>query len=226
VRHRAEAERDGQGGWGWNRTTESFEDSDPKYTWRSWGVNQSDDHPVGNVTWNDAVAFGEWLSAQEGKRYRLPTEAEWEYACRAGTTTAWQQGNDPEGLASVGNVWDAAAQKYFSKNSSSYPAINASDGGEFTAPVGRFRSNSFGLYDLHGNVWEWCQDRYDREAYQRRWGTTSDPLVTSSGGDSRVLRGGGWSSYDGAGDTRSAFRIGLTPDARGSSTGFRVARTP
>ncbi|MCA9056442.1 MAG: SUMF1/EgtB/PvdO family nonheme iron enzyme, partial [Planctomycetaceae bacterium] len=175
--YKTEPERDGEGGYGWNGTTEKFEGRKPQYTWKSWGGNPSDHSPVVNVTWNDATAFCEWLSKEEGTTYRLPTEAEWEYACRAGTTSLWSHGDDPEGLALVGNIWDAAAKRKFQK----YPqdiGIRADDGWEFTAPVGRFRANNFGLYDMHGNVWEWCGDRYDAEVYKSRSGTTSNPLVT------------------------------------------------
>ena len=102
-----------------------------------------------NVTWNDSVAFAHWLSRKEGKSYRLPTEAEWEYACRAGTTTRFSSGDNEEGLAAVGNVRDGTAKE-------KYPnwarTIAARDGYVFTAPVGRFQSNAFGLYDMHGNV--------------------------------------------------------------------------
>ena len=102
-----------------------------------------------NVSWNDAVAFCEWLSRKEGRAYRLPTEAEWEYACRAGTTTRYYCGDDPERLAKVGNVGDATLRKAIPDFKFT---IRASDGYVFTAPVGRFRPNAFGLYDMHGNA--------------------------------------------------------------------------
>ena len=109
-----------------------------------------------NVSWNDAVAFCEWLSRQEGQTYRLPTEAEWEYACRAGTTTRYCSGDDAETLAAVANVADATAKAKFPD----WATIAARDGYVFTAPVGRFRANAWGLHDMHGNVWEWCSDGY------------------------------------------------------------------
>jgi formylglycine-generating enzyme required for sulfatase activity len=221
--YRTEAERDGEGGFGWNGTKQEFEGRDPKYTWKSWGVDQSDNSPVVNVSWNDAVAFCEWLSRKEGKTYRLPTEAEWEYACRGGTTTLWSHGDDPERLASVGNIWDAAAKKMFTKYSQDR-GINANDGWEFTAPIGRFEPNRFGLYDMHGNVWEWCADWYDPNAYASRAGVTTNPSVLSASEDRRVLRGGGW--YDFANGARSSDRGRNSPDDRLNDTGFRVARTP
>ena len=108
------------------------------------------------VSWNDAVAFCKWLSRKEGKTYRLPTEAEWEYACRAGTTTRYWSGDDPETLAKVGNVADATAKAKFANWKYT---IKASDGYVFTATVGQFTPNAFGLYDMHGNAWQWCADR-------------------------------------------------------------------
>ncbi len=106
------------------------------------------------VNWDDAVAFCEWLSKKEGKTYRLPTEAEWEYACRAGTATRYYSGDDPETLATVANVADATFKVNFADEA--YYGLRASDGYTYTAPVGRFKPNAFGLYDMHGNVWQWC----------------------------------------------------------------------
>ncbi len=118
------------------------------YSWRKAGFEQTDEHPVVNVSWNDAAAFCEWLSKKERKTYRLPTEAEWEYACRAGTTTRYYRGDDPETLAKVANVADATAKAKFPEWTWT---IKASDGYAFTAPVGQFKPNAFGLYDMHGN---------------------------------------------------------------------------
>ena len=100
------------GAWGWDPDKKEFGFNE-KYSWRNAGFEQTDEHPVVNVSWNDAVAFCKWLSRKEGKTYRLPTEAEWEYACRAGTTTRYYSGDDPETLAKVGNVADAAAKAKF-----------------------------------------------------------------------------------------------------------------
>ncbi len=122
-----------------------------------------------NVSWNDAVAFCKWLSKKEGNTYRLPTEAEWEYACRAGTTTRYYSGDDPETLAKVGNVADATAKAKFPDWKYT---IKASDGYVFTSPVGSFQPNAFGLYDMHGNAWQWCADWYARNT------TPSPPQTT------------------------------------------------
>jgi formylglycine-generating enzyme required for sulfatase activity len=120
------AEKPGAFGWDPDKKTFGF---NARYSWRNAGFEQTDEHPVVNVSWNDAVAFCKWLSKKEGKTYRLPTEAEWEYACRAGTTTRYYSGDDPETLAKVANVADAAAKAKFPDWKY---AIKASDGYVFT----------------------------------------------------------------------------------------------
>jgi formylglycine-generating enzyme required for sulfatase activity len=167
------------------------------------------------VSWNDAVAFCEWLSRKEGKTYRLPTEAQWEYACRAGTTTRYYSGDDAETLAQVGNVADGTAKAKFP----AWKTIQARDGYVFTSPVGSFRANAFGLYDMHGNAWQWCYDWYDSSYYAKS--PVDDPTGAESGSN-RVLRGGGWDRY--AGHCRSANRLRGTPVDRDDYLGFRVSR--
>jgi formylglycine-generating enzyme required for sulfatase activity len=212
--YQTEAEKDGKGGYGWNEDTKKFEQN-PRFTWREAGFEQTDEHPVVNVIWNDAVAFAEWLSRKEGKSYRLPTEAEWEYACRAGTTTRFVCGDDPEGLAEVGNVADGTAK-------AKYPnwkeTIAAQDGFVYTAPVGRYRPNAWGLYDMHGNVWEWCWDWYGKDFYKSaRVVDPAGPLRASA----RVIRGGGWGEYPRR--CRSADRGRSVPGFRSFNLGFRLA---
>ncbi|WP_417385389.1 SUMF1/EgtB/PvdO family nonheme iron enzyme [Gimesia sp.] len=214
--YQTEAEKDGEGGYGWNETTEKFEGRDPKYNWKNTGFKQTDEHPVVNVTWNDAVAFCKWLSRQEGKSYRLPTEAEWEYACRGGTTSLYQTGDDPNGLAVIGNTADQTAKDRWT-NYQTFDYLSVRDNYVFSSPVGSFRSNAFGLYDMHGNVWEWCQDWYGEDYYGKS--PITDPSGPSSG-SSRVLRGGSWSfnpQYD-----RSANRYRCSPDYCHNNFGFRV----
>jgi len=214
TRYRTEAERNSRGGRGWNEARATFE-VDPKYTWRDPGFPQTDEHPVTNVSWNDAVAFCEWLSTKEATIYRLPTEAEWEYACRAGTTTRYSNGADPETLARVGNVADGTARAKFPN----WTTIAARDGYIFTAPVGTFRANAWGLHDMHGNVWEWCRDGYDGRYYQQSPG--DDPTGPSQA-SRRVYRGGSWA--DDPRYARSPRRVGVNPDYRYYDLGFRVAQ--
>jgi formylglycine-generating enzyme required for sulfatase activity len=212
--YRTEAEKDGKGGYGWNEEKKEFEQN-PRYNWQNAGFEQTDDHPVVNVSWNDAQAFIAWLSRKEGQTYRLPTEAEWEYACRAGTTTRFACGDDPEGLAAVGNVADGTAKE-------KYPdwkgTIAARDGFVYTAPAGRYRSNAFGLFDMHGNVWEWCSDGYAAGYYEQ---SPADDPTGSVGSQSRAIRGGGW--YTDPRNCRSAFRFRYAQGDRYDYLGFRVA---
>jgi formylglycine-generating enzyme required for sulfatase activity len=204
------------GALGWDPDEKQFRFNE-KYSWRNTGFEQTDEHPVVNVSWNDAVAFCEWLSKREGKTNRLPTEAEWEYACRTGTTTRYYSGDDPEMLAKVGNVADAAAKAKFAYWKYT---IKTSDGYAFTAPVGEFKPNSFGLSDMHGNAEQWCADRYDAKYYVAS--PVDDPTGPESGGN-RVSRGGGWCG--GPDLARSAVRNWAAPHARDFMKGFRVART-
>ena len=175
------------------------------------GLDTSD-CPVEKVSWIDAQAFCTKLSAMNGeqaagRRYRLPTEAEWEYACRAGTKTKFHFGDLLNG--DKANV------------NGQYPEGTTTKGPYLgrTASVGRYGVNAFGLYDMHGNVWEWCEDAYDERAYSKRSGLTADPLVTS-GSEYRMLRGGSWNYYSGV--ARSADRFWLSPGDRSVSNGFRV----
>jgi len=213
---KTEPERDGKGGYGWNESKGKFEGCDPKYNWRNTGWKQTVEHPVVNVTWNDAVRFCEWLSRKEGRKYRLPTEAEWEYACRAGTTSLYQCGDDSESLARVGNMSDGTAKAMLT-NYSSWTYIRARDGYVFTAPAGKFQPNAFGLFDMHGNVWEWCSDWYGQDYYGQSQET--DPQGPSSG-SSRALRGAAWGSNPQR--MRSAGRDRRGPSDRNYSIGFRV----
>ena len=178
--YKTEGERDGQGGVGIDPKTGKIK-RDKAFTWRNPGFPQGDSHPVVCVSWNDAVAFCEWLSQKEGKTYRLPTEAEWEYACRAGTTTVFSNGDDPRKLVEVANILDEA---YTEMPPRPQPDLN--DGYAGTAPVGSFHPNAFGLYDMHGNAWEWCQDRYDEGYY----GHSPDTDPTGPPEGDRVTRGG------------------------------------
>jgi formylglycine-generating enzyme required for sulfatase activity len=164
-----------------------------------WGRGR---RPVANVRWNDAEAYAAWLSAQTGEAYRLPSEAEWEYACRAGSTQSFFWGESEE---------DADRYAWFERNS-----------GGRSQPVGEKSPNAFGLHDMAGNVWEWTADWWignyaeaplNGEACRRK--TRSDPLC-------RVARGGSWIDY--ARDLRSAFRIRFRFDRALNLLGFRLVR--
>jgi formylglycine-generating enzyme required for sulfatase activity/serine/threonine protein kinase len=211
--YQTEAEKDGKGGYGRNEEKKNFEQN-PRYTWQNPGFEQTDDHPVVNVSWNDAQAFVAWLSQKEGRTYRLPTEAEWEYACRAGSTTRYSFEDDPEGLAAVGNVADGTLnEKYPGKT------IAARDGFVFTAPVGRYTPNVWGLFDMHGNVYEWCSDGFAADYYKRS--PVDDPRGVD-GTAHRVIRGGSW--LNGALRVRAAYRDHYGPSDRHTYLGFRCAR--
>jgi formylglycine-generating enzyme required for sulfatase activity len=213
--YRTEAEKDPRlGGWGWDAETKSFDQSSA-YTWRNPGFEQTDEHPVVNVSWNDAEAFCRWLSRKEGRTYRLPTEAEWEYACRAGTNTRYQCGDDPEGLVDVGNLADGTARA----SVRGWTTIRAKDGVVFTAPVGRYKPNEWGLCDMHGNVWEWCSDWYAGDYYERS-PADDPPGPAGTKGSDRICRGGAY-CY-GPRTARSAHRYKLPPYNRLYALGFRL----
>ena len=203
-----------RGAFGWDPGKLEFQMNE-EYSWRSTGFAQSDDHPVVNVSWNDAMEFCRWLSRNEGRTYHLPTEAEWEYACRAGTTTLYSHGNDSEGSARAGNVADMAFEAQYPELKG---LIQASDGYAYTSPAGSFLPNPFGLYDMHGNVWEWCADRYDAEYYAKS--PAEDPAGPATG-EERVYRGGGW--FNCTRGCRSAVRSAGFPENRNLTVGFRVA---
>lgn len=211
--YKTDAERGIRGGYGVDEQTGKLSGPDKKYSWRFTGFPQTDEHPVVNVSWNDAVAFCRWLSEQEKLTYRLPTEAEWEYACRGGSTTAYCNGDDSEKLAEVGNIVDSLAKEKFSDRI----AIAARDGFVFTAPVGSFKPNAFGLHDLHGNVWEWTADWFGPPPTTPQ----TDPLGPDKGQD-KVIRGGDW--YHDWSFARSAQRFPIHPSLCRRHAGFRVVR--
>jgi formylglycine-generating enzyme required for sulfatase activity len=181
-------------------------------SWRSPGFIQTDDHPVVLVSWNDATAFCAWLSRREHLTYRLPTEAEWEYACKAGTTTAYPWGDDPSAGGGWANVADLSGKEAYGWGE----GFEFNDGYIFTSPVAHFRPNNWQLYDMIGNVWEWCADGYGDYSSD-----PNDPIGTPSS-PSRVRRGGSWSG-GGPRSARSAFRSRRPPTDARCDEGFRVA---
>ncbi|MBF0538366.1 MAG: formylglycine-generating enzyme family protein [Nitrospirae bacterium] len=172
-----------------------------------------DKQPVVNVSWEDATEFAKWLSHKSGHTFRLPTEAEWEYAARAGSKASRFWGNNPDDACTYANVSDDSAKKRFPK----WTSFNCNDGFLVAAPVGTFKPNEFGLYDMLGNVWQWVEDVYSPEAYSKL--PKNNPTYEGAG-EYRVERGGGWSN--GPLGVRSAHRVGLTPTFGHRSLGFRL----
>jgi formylglycine-generating enzyme required for sulfatase activity len=168
-------------------------------------------NPVESVSWDEAVAFCQALSRKTGKTVSLPTEAQWEYACRAGTKTRFGFGDKDEDLCKYGNYCDKS-----NTNDLSWQDKDHNDGFDKTAPVGSLKANDWGLYDMHGNVWEWCSDWY-ADSYANA--KNQDPQGPDSG-TQRVLRGGCWNLYPRC--CRSAIRLRLNPDYRFFGNGFRV----
>ena len=223
--HRPESEADGTGGYGYNPAYDptrsargdAFEGRDPRYSWRNPGFAQGDDHPVVNVTWNDAQALAAWLSRTEGHHYRLPTEAEWEYACRAGTRTRYPHGDDPQGLVRAANTFDQSAAAHWPRWQQH--GLAGSDGHAFTAPVGSYTANAFGLHDMLGNAWEWVSDWYGDTYYAHS--PHSDPQGPAEG-NVRVRRGGSWHTW--ALYARCAYRNWNSAQTRYTLVGIRLVR--
>ena len=189
------------------------------YSWRNPGFSQTDRHPVVCVSWDDAKAYVAWLSRKTAHSYRLPSEAEWEYAARAGSQAARFWGDDREQLCVYANTADltfASAHKLVKDR-----MTQCSDGHTYTSPVGEFRPNAFGLHDMLGNVWQWVEDCWNG-TYQ---GAPTDGSAWATGVcDQRVVRGGAWINQAWA--ARTGYRDTGDTGNRWSDTGFRVVRTP
>jgi formylglycine-generating enzyme required for sulfatase activity len=211
-----EAERGG-GAYGWP----SFEwKLDRKLGWKTPGFQQDDDHPVVCVSHNDAVAYCAWLSRVTGQTYGLPTEAQWEYACRGG----------PSDTTDTYPFYFKAPSRSLTSSQANFAGNYPYGGGakgkdlQGTSKVGSYETNSLGLYDMHGNVWEWCRDWYGAYAVADR---QKDALADSEGpakGPGRVIRGGCWGSPGQF--CRAAQRERYSPAIRFNSLGLRVARVP
>jgi formylglycine-generating enzyme required for sulfatase activity len=218
-----ETNRRAQGNcWYFNTAQNKYVNDEQGKDWVTPGFTQGDDHPVVCVTWEDAKAYTQWLSRKTGRDYRLLTEAEWEYAARAYSSTSRPWGDDPAQACSYANVRDRSFARLVPlKEGFTWGNLHECDDGiGYTASVGRYQPNRFGLYDMIGNAWEWVEDCGDENyvgAYpdERAW--------TTSGCARRVARGGGWLS-----DTRvvrSAHRVRDDPTRRNDNLGFRLART-
>jgi formylglycine-generating enzyme required for sulfatase activity len=196
----------------------------PGSSWRKVGVAQTDEHPVVCVTWNDAQAYVEWLSRETKQHYRLPSEAEFEYALRAGAGTTWPWGTDPDAGCATANGADESGRAGMRERFGltmlvMFSISDCDDGHAFTSPVGALAPNAFGLHDMVGNVYEWTEDCFQGDYV----GAPADATPRwVSPCTSHPTRGGAWS--DQSAWLRAAVRIGLHPMNRNHNTGFRVAR--
>jgi len=181
--------------------------------WHNPGFPQTDAHPVVCLSWNDAQAYAQWISNETGERYRLLTEAEWEHAARAGTTTARYWGDDADQACRFANV----ADRTIARANPGWTVHACDDGYLYTSPVGSFLPNAWSLHDMLGNVSEWTCSVFDG-AYVGAENRCDDQ------GNDRVLRGGSWKSPPGG--VRSAVRDWSPPGERHFTLGFRLARSP
>ena len=194
------------GKWGWREGVD----------WQKPGYEQSDAYPVVCVSWNDAVAYAAWLSKQTGRAYRLPTEAEWEYAARAGTTSARYWGDNPDQACRYANVADRTQ----GPGGHSWPVRHdCADQYWYSAPVGSFQANVWNLPDLLGNAWEWTCSAYDN-----KYGGAEMKCVENNTADPLVVRGGSW--FYRPAWARAANRDTNVPWRRHLDGGFRLARSP
>ncbi len=248
--YRTTAERSGEGIVGFSPVPVEQRKQNPRqraferreqFTWSNPGFRQDASHPVVGVSWEDAQAFCKWLSERESAKYRLPTEAEWEYACRAGSDAWFSFGKQfrkrIHRYANIGNIELELVHKHHPiRQWLLDPDYDPPDHYVFTSPAGSFQPNVWGLYDMHGNVWEWCEDYY-AETYYRQFKPDhhsrqpakldTDPFISTRGNEHselRVIRGGCW--YNGPLFCRSATRSFFEATDAACYIGFRVVRVP
>jgi len=197
-------------------TNAQYRRFDPQHDSKSYKQFSLNDakQPVVEVSWNEAVAFAEWLSKKSGRIIRLPREFEWEYACRAGTTSIRYWGDTARETCFYANVADLTAKHEWPE----WSVHNCDDGFAVTSPVGSFKPNRFLLYDMLGNVWEWCNDRYSGDANVKPGVAVENQHGCAL--DCRVARGSCWDNP--ARYVRSASRNKRRPDFRGYNIGFRL----
>jgi len=189
--------------------------------WLRPGFAQHDDHPVVCVSWDEAKAYTDWLSKRSGQRYRLLSEAQWEYAARAGSGTSRPWGDDPAASCRHANLADETFTREVPRNDQRwYPGWHqCRDGYAYTATVGRFEGNAFKLHDMLGNAWEWVEDCWNASLAAV---SANGAPVAAGDCSQRVYRGGAWRSYPSL--ARSARRSKMDRDHRHALVGFRVAR--
>lgn len=186
--------------------------------WRNPGFEQTAEHPVVCVSWEDASAYAQWLGAKSGRAYRLLSEAEYEYMARGGSTTTFAWGDSDKEMCTHANGFDASAKRVHPD----WPAADCDDGYAFTAPVRAFPANAFGVYSAAGNVFQWTADCFVEGGYAGA--PTDGSARTVEGCELRVIRGGSWLN-SGRG-LRSAMRDLDRQRDRYTNVGFRVAREP
>jgi len=208
-----------------------------EFNWKNPGFTQQDNHPVVGISWKDAQAFCRWLSEKENVKYRLPTEAEWEYACRAGAQSYFAWGDSYAEIHKFANIGNVEFEKAYPDRAYIQWALDVEkdepDPHVFTAPVGSYPANQWGIRDMHGNVWEWVEDvyidtaytKYKRPRYDRPIQRAIDPFNTETfndDGDWRSIRGGCWATSPL--HCRSGIRSYYESNDAAAYLGFRVVR--
>ena len=208
-----------------------------EFNWKNPGFAQQDNHPVVGISWKDAQAFCRWLSEKEGVKYRLPTEAEWEFACRAGTQTYFAWGDSYDEIHKLANIGNVEYEKAYPDRAYIQWALDVEkdqpDPHVHTAPVRSYPANAWGIHDMHGNVWEWVEDvyidtaytKYKRPRYDRPIQRAVDPFNTETfndDGDWRGIRGGCWATSPL--HCRSGIRSYYESNDAAAYLGFRIVR--